>query len=400
MRVAFVTPYLPYPPDTGGKTRSYHLLRALAKRAEVDLFTVLHGPEPEASAREAMLKLCHRVTVYPLVKSWRTRDRLRRSLATLPRSVDYFHTPASLAQAHQDLAGGGYDVLVADEICMTPYAELFPNSPRVVLRQKVDFQHYREMAQSRPWGADKLLDSLEAAKLRRYERAKMPLYDAFVACTEADATVIRHDVPEMPYLVVPNGADLSAFSTSTQATTTDPVLLYVGAMHYYPNIDAVRYFFETMHDRIREAVPNVQVQIVGHSPPQDIQELSRQPGIQVTGSVSDVRPYYNSAMVFVVPLRLGGGTRLKIIEAMAMGLPVVSTSVGAEGLDLRDGQDILLADEPTAFADATVRLLSDASLRQTLSANARQAAQQYDWDKLAEPYVELVLKLAARQGPH
>jgi glycosyltransferase involved in cell wall biosynthesis len=152
-----------------------------------------------------------------------------------------------------------------------------------------------------------------------------------------------------------------------------------------------------MFDRIREAVPNVHVRIVGHSPPPEIQELTREPGIEVTGSVDDVRPYYSSATVFVVPLRLGGGTRLKIIEAMAMGLPVVSTSVGAEGLDLRDGQDILLADGPIPFADATIRLLTDPALRQTLAQNARQAAQQYDWDALAEPFTELVLSLASQQ---
>lgn len=399
MRVAFFTPYLPYPPDTGGKTRSYHLLRALAKRAEVDLFTVVHGPEPEASAREALLKLCRKVTVYPLAKSWRTRDRLRRSLAILPRSVDYFHTPDSLAQARQDLSAGSYDVLLADEICMTPYAELLPDRPRVVLRQKVDHQHYREMARSRPWGMDKVLDSLEAAKLRRYERLKMPLYDAFVACTEADAAIVKHDVPKMPYLVVPNGADLRSFAP-VAPWSGEPVLLYVGAMHYYPNIDAVHYFFENMFDRIRESVPNVHVRIVGHSPPPEIRELARESGVEVTGSVVDVRPYYSNATVFIVPLRLGGGTRLKIIEAMAMGLPVVSTSVGAEGLDIHDGQDILLADEPIAFADATVRLLTDAPLRQTLSVSARKTAQQYDWDKLAEPYVQLVLELASRQRAH
>lgn len=399
MRVAFFTPYLPYPPDTGGKTRSYHLLRALAERADVDLFTVVHGPEPSSQDQEALRQLCRKVTLYPLFKSWRTRDRLRRSLAALPRSVDYFHTPASLAQARQDLAAGGYDVLVADEICMTPYAELLPNTPRVVLRQKVDHQHYREMAQSRPWGTEKVLDSLEAAKLRRYERAMMPVYDAFVACTEADAAIIRRDVPEMPYLVVPNGADLTSFAPVT-TRPSKPTLLYVGAMHYYPNIDAVHYFFETMYDRIRKAVPNLTVQIVGHSPPPDIKELARHPGIQVTGSVDDVRRYYSNATVFIVPLRLGGGTRLKIVEAMAMGLPVVSTSVGAEGLELRDGQDILLADDPISFADATVRALSDPALRESLAQNARQVALQYDWHKLAEPYVDLVLGLAAQQrGP-
>jgi glycosyltransferase involved in cell wall biosynthesis len=389
MRAAVFTPYLPYPPDTGGKTRSYYMVRALATRLEVDLYTVFYGEGPAPAEVDAVQQFCRQVAIFRLDKPWRTRARLQRALAPLPRSVDYFHTADSLQQARCHLATGGYDLVIADEICMTPYAELAPHLPRMVLRQKVDYLHYQEMAQARPWSLDKVLDSLEAIKLRRYERAKMPLYQAFVACTDYDAMVIGRDAPNTVPLVIPNGADLSSFVPAGHSKAKDPTLLYVGAMHYYPNADAVSFFFEAMYERIRQAVPGVRVQIVGHAPPPDIQRLARFPGVEVTGSVADVRPYYEEATVFIVPLRLGGGTRLKIIEAMAMGLPAVSTTVGAEGLSVQPGEDILIADGPASFSESVLRLLADAELRERIARSGQRLARHYDWNELCKPYIEL-----------
>jgi len=389
MRAAFFTPYLPYPPDTGGKIRSYHLARALATRLEVDLYTVFYGEGPAQAEVVAVQQFCHRVVLLRLNKSWHPLARMRRALLPLPRSVDYFCTVNSLQQASGHLATGGYDLVIADEISMTPYAELAPQLPRIVLRQKVDHIHYQEMARSRPWGLDKALDSLEASKLLRYERAKMPLYQAFVACSDYDAMIIGQDAPNATPIVVPNGTDLSTFVPSGHLKAKHPTLLYVGAMHYYPNADAVRFFFETMYERIRQAVPAVAVQVVGRDPPPDIQELARLPGVEVTGSVADVRPYYEEATVFIVPLRLGGGTRLKIIEAMAMGLPVLSTSVGAEGLSAQPGEDILIADDPLSFGEGVLRLLTDAELRERIAKNGQRLVRHYDWSELAGPFVEL-----------
>jgi glycosyltransferase involved in cell wall biosynthesis len=398
MRAALFTPYLPYPTNTGGKTRSYFLAQALAVLLEVDLYTVFYGEGPSPAEVDAVRQFCRRVVLFRLDKLWRTRDRIQRALAPLPRSVGYFYTADSLQQTKRHLATGGYDLVVADEICMTPYAELAPDLPRIALRQKVDYLHYREMAQARPWSLDKVLDSLEATKLRRYERAKMPLYQAFVACTDHDARVIAHDAPNAASLVIPNGADLSSFVPAGRPKAQDPTLLYVGAMHYYPNADAVSYFFETMYERIRQAVPGLRVQIVGHAPPPEIQRLARFPGVEVTGSVADVRPYYEEATVFIVPLRLGGGTRLKIIEAMAMGLPAVSTAVGAEGLSVQPGTDILIADDPASFIESVLRLLADAELRERIAQSGQRLALHYDWNELCKPYVELAESIIKQRG--
>ncbi len=390
MRVAVFTPYLPYPPDTGGKIRSYYLLRALTARFDVDLYTVYHGKGPSEEHVRALREHCRHTVLFHLRKSWRTRDLVWRTLSPLPRAAHHFHTSYSLEQAKQHLRDGDYDVLVADEICMTPYAELAPDLPRVVSRQKVDHVHYREIATARPWGLEKVLDFIEATKLQRYERAKMPLYQACLACSEKDAQLIRQGAPEVPMVVIPNGVDLSTFVPSRHLGSRPPTLLYVGAMDYYPNIDAVRFFFRNMYEPLRQAVPNLGVQVVGHTPPPEIRQLAELPGVEVTGSVPDVRPYYEQATVFIVPLRLGGGTRLKIVEAMAMGLPVVSTTIGVEGLDVRPGENIVIADDAVSFTDGVLRLLRDPDLRDRIAEGGQVLARRYDWTALTRPYVDLV----------
>jgi glycosyltransferase involved in cell wall biosynthesis len=394
MRVAVFTPYLPYPPDTGGKIRSYYLLQALTARFDVDLYTVYHRKGPSEEHVRALREHCRRVVLFRLRKSWRSRDLVWRTLSPLPRVVDHFHTSHSLEQARQHLSNGGYDVVVADEMCMTPYAELAENLPRVVIRHKVDYVHYTEVARARPWGLEKMLDLIEAAQLRRYGRAKMSLYQAYLACSEQDVALMRWQAPGIPSVVIPNGADLSKFVPSGRAKSPEPILLYVGSMHYYPNIDAMLYFFETMYQTIHRAVPDIRVQIVGHHPPLEIQQLARLPGVEVTGTVPDVWPYYDQATVFIVPLRLGSGTRLKIIEAMAMELPIVSTTVGAEGLDIRAGENILIADDPVSFAESVVQLLSDPDLCTRIAEGGRLLSRRYDWMELTKPWADLVEAVA------
>jgi polysaccharide biosynthesis protein PslH len=401
MRIAFFTPYLPYPPDSGGKIRSYYLLRSLAARFELDLYTVCHGAAGPSAQDVATLRVfCRQVTAYPIRKDGSGRARLATLLGPLPRSVDYFFTPESLRRARQDLQEGDYDLVVADEICTTPYAELAESQPRLVLRQKVDYLHYRDMAQARPWGVEKALDLIESVKLANYEKAKMPLYQGYLACSSQEAAIIGRYAPGVPALAIPNGADLSSFVPEKRVELLANKLLFVGSMHYYPNVDAIQYFMDKMYPAIRQGVPDVQLEIVGHSPLPEVMRLGSYPGVTVTGTVPDVRPYYGQATAFVVPLRLGRGTRLKIVEAMAMGVPVVSTTIGAEGLDVHDGEDILIADDAASFVQAVLRLLADPTLRARIGEGGRVLARRYDWTELARPLAELAAQVVAlRKNP-
>lgn len=397
-KIALFTPYVPYPPNTGGKIRSYHLILALVNYFDVDVYATSHGL-PDVDDVCAMQRMVRRLRILEVHKTRRLRDLWRWISAPWPRFVDYFQDSRSLLQAWLALHTEEYELLIADELCMTPYMELRSDLPRVVFRQKIDSIHVREVAAAHPWGLERVLYYMEAGKLRRYERQKMPIYQACVTCSEADAAVVRQDAPGIILHVIPNGVDLEQFCPSGLPRKDPPVLLFVGTMHYYPNIDAVRYFFEDIYPLIRQARPDIQVQIVGHRPPPEIQRLTRLPGVEVTGSVPDVRPYYEQAKVFIVPLRLGGGTRLKIVEAMAMGLPVVSTSVGAEGLEVRHGENILIADDPRAFADSVLRLLSDPALWAHLSVGGQQLARRYDWRELTKSLIGLVERLIGERRP-
>lgn len=400
MRIAFVTPYLPWPADTGGKLRSFYLIKGLAAAHDVDLYTVAYGTRPEAGP---LADLCRTVDV-SLLKPAPGSTRLSRVLANnAPRSVQHFRTPESLAYVQARLARG-YDLLVCDEIAVSPYVTTLPagvRAPRVVNRQKIDYLHYAEMARERRLGREKALDWLEARRLHDFEYAEMPLYDAIAVCSAEDREEALRQAPGRPVEVIVNGAD-TEFFTPVRAPDPAPTLLLLGTMHYYPNIDAALYYFATMHDALRARVPGLRVLIVGHRPPPEIVALGERPGVTVTGSVPDIRPYLARSWVQAVPLRLGGGTRLKIVESMAAGLPVVSTRVGAQGLHAAaPGEHFLLADTPEEFTATAAALLHNGPARARMAHAARAFVEQhYSWARQGRRFARLCEETAARSTAH
>lgn len=400
MRVAFITPYMPWPADTGGKLRSYHLVKGLAQQAEVDLYTFHHAAPTDPGP---LAKLCRTVdSTFVQLKPGAFRA-VPSLTSHLPRAVRYFRTDATLREVRAKLAAP-YDLYICDEIPVSPYVWHIPGreeTPRLVNRQKIDYLHYAEMAQSRPAGVEKMLDWLDARRLRTFEYAEMPRYDAAVVCSPEDRLEALREVTgnveithaqaaatpsPMPVEIIVNGAD-TTFYTPDRQPDTHPTVLMLGTMHYYPNIDAVKYYFGAMHDALRAAVPNLRVLIVGHNPPPELQAYGDLPGVTVTGSVPDIRPWMARSWLQMVPLRLGGGTRLKIVESMAAGLPVVSTAVGAQGLAVRDGVEMLLADDPADFVRKVSGLLNNPAERERMSANARLFVEaNYSWQSLGERF--------------
>ncbi|MBP7964025.1 MAG: glycosyltransferase [Caldilineaceae bacterium] len=408
MNVAYLTPYLPWPADTGGKLRSFYLIQGLAKEAQVDLYVPSYVAHTDLGPLADLCRVVHverMVWAAPSQPAW-----LRLFTEQTPRAVEHFQTPGSLSairsklQQQSQSQSHAYDLLVCDEINMAPYVLDLPgvaNIPKVIMRQKIDYLHYTEMADSRPWSQQKLFDRFEARRLRAYEYATMPRFDGAVVCSMADGEVARDESGGIPTAVIVNGADTDYFRPERNPDSR-PTLILLGTMNYQPNIDAVQYYFAEMHATILAAIPDLQVLIVGHRPPPEIESLGGLPGITVTGSVPDVRPYLSRSWIMAVPLRLGGGTRLKIIEAMAAKLPVVSTSVGAQGLDTVHGQHIFLADDPLAFTRHCIDLLQNPTQGEAVAERAYAHIRAgYSWQQLGQKFADFCAQIAKiSEGTH
>ena len=220
-----------------------------------------------------------------------------------------------------------------------------------------------------------------------------PKFDAVTCTSDIDAAVFQRHCAEDTIEIIPNGVDVAHYQPDFSAEAPAH-LIYIGSMDWYPNEDAVSFFADEVLPQIHAEVPDVKFSIVGGNPSARVQKLAEKDGIVVTGRVPEIKPYFAEATVFVVPLRIGSGTRLKILEALAMGKAIVSTSVGAEGLDLKDGAEIFIADEPTVFAEAVTRLLKDPSLRRRIGESGRARVEQdYDWRSISEKLHQLYTKI-------
>lgn len=389
MRLLVVYPYIPFPVDRGSFQRAFHLLRALARDHEVDLIALSENGE-RAEQKPVFAQFCRRVEFVSFTHPAWARLFPDRLLNPLPTTIRHWQRPEVGEAIHRFTAGQHYDLVHVCDIVMLPY---FFNGlgalPLAVDRSRVDLQFQLAQRDALSSGVRQaVLDWETLAKLRRFERRVARRVAAEVVCGPDDETFIRQEISrEVPIQVVPNGVDLEYFhpAATPELRATEPTVLFCGAMDYTPNVDALRWFFAEMHRALRQRVPNLRVLIVGKSPVPEVQAYAKLPGVIVTGSVPDVRPYYRRAWLQIVPLRIGGGTRLKIPESMAMGTPVVSTHLGAQGLGLRHGDDLLLADTPETFVQEAARALTHPALRSHLEVEGMRTVQtQLSWPMLGK----------------
>ena len=401
-KIAFLTPYLPFPADTGGKIRTFNIIKGLAKHHEVHVLVVHGAPGPDAI--EEIEKLGTTVRYFPVHKAYSRFRRLRQALSLIPHHVDVFNSPAALAQVDDYISENDFDLVFADEIVMVPYTTSVNGLglPKVLALQNIDYQLRLEIASREPFGLDKFKALYEYFRLKHYSKKVFRQnWDSVVVCSPADKEVVQSVNPETDIAVVPNGVDLDYFQAQPESPPQDitSTLLFVGSMFYYPNIDAVLHFFTNIFPRVRLMLPSVRVLIVGHNPPPEIQQLEGLfPEVTVTGSVPDVRPYFTRSTMVIVPLRSGGGTSLKIVQGLAIERPVVSTSKGVRGLQLEAGHDLIVADDPSTFADEIVKLAQSSKRQRELVLKGKQAARRFDWRDLADQ-VRVVCETTIERHP-
>jgi len=383
LKVLFALPFSPVPADFGGALRVYHLVKQVARRHQVT--AVCYGEPADAERLRSELSLHDVVMVSPTWKA--KRRRLGQLWSTFtPHSFFQLSVASKRFEAalNQMLASQPFDVVQTEFSHLGPFT-LQTSALKVLDTHNVEYDNFRRMWESSPWGVKKLHYGLEYRKMRADELEWCRRQDVVLTTSERDREIFEHDVPGVPKRVVSNGVDSDYFTPAPPGQAVEPwTLAFTGMMAYVPNHDGIKWFLDEVFPLIVQRAPQVKLFVVGKNPPPHITQRESA-SVKVTGTVPDVRPYVWRAAAYVVPLRMGGGTRLKIAEAMAMKKPIISTRVGCEGIELVDGESALLADEPRAFADAVVKVLEDQALGARLGERAYQLAKaKYDWRSIAE----------------
>jgi len=373
------------PPDlsSGGGIRTFHLLRSLALHHDVTLLTGVH--EDELDCVSTVKPYCRGIVAVPIHD---TQRPLHVHIANLFSPTPYYRgimgSTAFQAQFSMLIERQQFDVVQVENL-RTAYVAVPARGVKKILDlHNVESILLHRLVKHMSPGVRRALLWSDALKLPAYQRRIIPQFDECLVVSDTDAETLRRLVPGVHVSVIPNGVDPEEFSPQPVVPQPDS-LVFIASFTYQPNADAMVSFCRDVLPRIRAALPEVHLSIVGRRPTPEVKTLARLRGVDVTGQVPDVRPYLARAAVVIVPLHVGSGTRLKILEAMAMGKPIVSTSIGAEGLNVRPGHDLEIADGVTSFADTTVALLRDAERRTRLGINARRTVtQQYAWSVIAD----------------
>ncbi|MBZ5679225.1 MAG: glycosyltransferase family 4 protein [Acidobacteriia bacterium] len=403
MRILWVKADRLLPVHNGGNIRSYHIARHLAARHEVTFFSYYAGAVDrnyEEELEKCFPKAVSMSTGNPEMTGVRRGvDYLVRLPARAPYAVSRFSSSAVRARIEGWFQKSAFDVAVCDFL---DAAVNFPTGfgiPSVLFQHNVESEIWRRYAETESSRAKRQMYRMEYWKMLRYERAMVRNFGHVIAVSENDRELMSAWVDPVRITVVPTGVDLQNFHPSASGPVTQAKVVFVGAMDWEPNIDGVGYFCDEVWPSILRRLPDARLRVVGRNPGQEVLRLASD-SVEILGSVPSVVEYLREAAVVVVPLRIGGGTRLKIYEAMAAGKAVVSTTIGAEGLDVHHGKDIWLADDPASFANAVVVLLQDQAMRRRFEQAAAALATERDWSAVAEKFEQILQAAAspAREG--
>lgn len=393
MNILFLSRWFPYPPDNGSKIRAFNLLKSLAGEHCVTLLSFVSEPPDPAQLAE-MRQLCPKVqtVVYRPFNPGRARALLG-FFSRRPRSVVDTFNQEMQTLVTQAVAQTQFDLVIASELDMAPYAVSVPRLPRILEELELTTLFEQYSLETRP--LKKFLAGLRWWKLTGYIAKLMGMFNAVTVVSEPERQRLQKIAPGAVIEVIPNGVD-TTYNTPGLAQPQPNTLVYSGALTYNANFDAVDFFLRDVFPGIRQQQPAAQLFVTGKVDGVPIERLPQAQNVTFTGYLNDIRPKIAASWVNVVPLRMGGGTRLKILESLALGTPVVSTRKGAEGLNLEPERDILLADTPADFAGAVLRLLVDSSLRQRLSSAGRQTVEsRYGWSQIGHQFTEFVNRVAA-----
>ena len=395
MHILWIKTELLHPVDKGGRIRTYQMLRQLRREHRITYLALDDGAGgPEAIDRAT--EYCHDVVAVPFAtRAKRTKgfywELLQNLASPLPYAVAKYRSPALTRELRRLVAVGDVDVIVCDFLfpSLNVPSELGP--PRVLFQHNVEAAIWERHAQVATHPVKRLYMREQWRRMRAFEGRECRRFDKVVAVSQEDCAVLARAYGLRDVEEVPTGVDTDFFRPSREVARNRNEIVFTGSMDWLPNEDAVAWFAAEILPRIRAQVPDAHFTIVGRTPSQPVLDLARtHRDITVTGSVPDVRPYMERAAAFVIPMRVAGGTRLKVYEAMGMEIPIVSTTIGIEGLPVRHDAEVLVADEPEAFAAAVVRLLREPSLGARLAADAATRVRaEFGWREVASRFASI-----------
>jgi glycosyltransferase involved in cell wall biosynthesis len=394
-RILVVSPYVPAP-WFGFGTRVYELVRQLATRHDV---TVLCPAAPEEEADLERLRALgvkvHAVRAAEPGRAARRLDQMVSLLSPLPFHVREHRTAAMQGAIASTMAAEPFDIVQLEGSQLCGFS--FPGPACIVLDEhNIEYEVLQRMARGERTRLRRFFSAIEQRKFRRLEQLWWRKLDGIAVTSDRELPVVRRHASETPAVVVPNSVDPEHF-TPGNAEPEPGSILFMGTLKYRPNVDAVTFLLDEVLPGVRRSCPAAALTIVGDGEEDDLQRF-RRPGIVVTGRVPDVRPYLAGAAVTVVPVRIGGGTRLKVVEALAMGKAVVSTTLGCEGLAIRSGEHVLLADDAQSFAAAITRLLDDPQEGSRLGLAGRSlVVERYSWAHACSRLEELYDSIGGAQ---
>ena len=374
MRVLFLSPRQCWPTTTGAKLREFHLARHVAREAELTLLAFSGQPMSEA------LAFCREVIVVPPPERYTSWKLLRGILGRDPVPVLNYTSDAMREALAQLLARVPFDIVQIEGTPMAGYAGMIArrlNPPAILYDwHNIESELMRRFAVQAGF-AKKIYANFTADRLAALERRMLAGNAAHIVCSDREKERLQAIAPNAFVQVVENGVDCDSFSDSTNQSRDS--LVFVGSMDYHANIESAVDFAKEIWPRARVEFPNLRLKLVGSNPAPPVRALAAEPGIEVTGTVPDIGPYYSAAVAAIVPLKTGGGTRLKILEALAAGVPVISTRAGAEGLVLTPGEHLIIAETRDEWLGAIRRVFDPQAAAALSAAGRKQVRDRYDW---------------------